>query len=106
MSTGILSYPFRLSATGEAATVGRGSDDEVREAIEVLISTRVGERLLSPEFGTPDPVYAGLSAGGVQLGLDEYGPEGISVDEVRTTQINDTEAEAVVRWSRTIGETL
>ncbi|QTF82126.1 baseplate wedge protein [Arthrobacter phage Prairie] len=104
MSTGEISFPFRLTATGEVATVERGSDASVREAIAVLLLTRPGERPLSPEYGTPDPAYAGLSAGGIQLGLDTYGPEGILVEALELTPRTDTESEAVVRWSRVEGE--
>ncbi|QKY79795.1 baseplate wedge protein [Arthrobacter phage Bumble] len=100
MSNGVISFPFRLTATGDVATVERGSDAEVTEAIAVLLLTQPGERPLVPEYGTPDPAYAGLSAGGVQLGLDTYGPEGVLVEGLDLVPVNDTQSEAVVRWSR------
>jgi hypothetical protein len=101
MTTGLISFPFRILATGDVATVERGSDAEVREAIAVLLLTQPGERPLAPGYGTPDPAYAGLSLGGIQLGLDTYGPDGITVEDVATAPLTDTTAETVVSWSRT-----
>lgn len=100
MSNGVISFPFRITPTGEVSTVERGSDAEVREAIAVLLLTQTGERPLAPGYGTPDPAYAGLSAGGVQLGLDTYGPAGILVEGLEISPVSDTESAAVVRWSR------
>ena len=104
MTTGLISFPFRITPGGDVATVERCSDDEVREAIAVLLLTRPGERPLAPAYGTPDPVYAGLSAGGIQLGLETFGPAGIVVTALDVTPLSDTTSEAVVRWSRTTGE--
>ena len=100
MSNGVISFPFHVTAAGDVATVERGSDAEVVEAIAVLLLTQPGERPLAPEYGTPDPAYAGLSAGGVQLGLDTFGPEGVVVEALELSPVSDTVSEAVVRWSR------
>ena len=99
MTTGVLSIPFRLTPDGSIATVEHGSDSEVDEAIAALILTQVGERPMSPEYGVPDPTYAGLYPGDIQVGLNEYGPRGVSVVSVEVLPANDTQAIADVQWT-------
>lgn len=103
MANGTLSFPFRLGADGAAATVGYGTDAEVDEAIAVLVLTRPGERPLNPTFGVPDPTFAGLYTGDVQVGLDEFGPAGITIDSVTNEPIDghDHVVRAVVAWRYT-----
>jgi hypothetical protein len=48
--------PFRLDGD-RFATVEDGSEDEVRQNVAVLVSTRVGTRLVVPNFGIPDPTF-------------------------------------------------
>ncbi|MFT4471688.1 hypothetical protein ACMX2H_17445, partial [Arthrobacter sulfonylureivorans] len=74
MADGVIAIPFRLTPQGEVATAPHGSPQEVDEAIVALALTRVGERPMQPSYGTPDPVFTGLSAGDLQVGLDEFGP--------------------------------
>jgi hypothetical protein len=99
----VLSFPFRLTPTGSVATVEEGSDAAVDEAIAVLCLTTIGERHMRPTFGVPDPGFAGLHVGDVQVGLDEHGPEGITVLSVDSTPINNTQEAADIRWTRTEG---
>lgn len=100
MAEGIISFPFRITAQGAVAVIGYGTDQEAEEAIAVLSLTQEGERLLTPGFGIPDPAFYGLHAGDLQTGLDEYGPEGITIDAIETEELNDTQQVATVRWSR------
>lgn len=100
MAEGILSYPFRLNAQGTAATTGYGTDQEIDEAIAVLVLTQIGERPLAPEFGVPDPAFAGLHVGDVQTGLDTFGPAGIQVSDVVLTPVSSTVSEADIVWNR------
>jgi len=51
----VLAWPVRVEG-GRIATVRAGTDDEAVQDVEVLIATRVGERVPVPAFGTPDPV--------------------------------------------------
>jgi hypothetical protein len=97
---GILSFPFRLDPTGRAATVQVGSDVEVNEAIAVLVSTMIGERLMVPEFGIPDPAFSGISQSDVQVGLDQFGPAGIIVHSLDVIPRTETRSEADIRWTR------
>jgi len=100
MADGALSFPFRLTPTGSVATVVRGSDAEIDEAIAELVLTTIGERPMRPTYGVPDPAFAGLFVGDVQVGLDEHGPQGITVVGVDSTPINNSQAAAEITWSR------
>ncbi|ASX98709.1 baseplate wedge protein [Arthrobacter phage Colucci] len=102
MANGVLSFPFRLNADGTAATVGYGADGEVDEAIAVLVLTHLGERLMHPSFGVPDPAFAGLDVGDIQVGLDQYGPAGITIQSVTQEPVDGTDqvVRAVVAWRR------
>lgn len=101
MATGALSFPFRLTPTGTVATVAPGSDAEVDEAIAVLCLTGLGERLMRPTFGIPDPTFAdGLFIGDIQVGLNEHGPQGVTITSLDMTPVNNTKAVAEIKYSR------
>ncbi len=100
MATGTLSFPFRLAPDGSAVTVGYGTDPEIDEAIAVLVLTGIGERPMRPAFGIPDPTYAGLHTGDMQVGLDDYGPAGVIIQEVITESVTDTIDRAKIAWRR------
>jgi hypothetical protein len=96
-----LSFPFRLTPTGSVATVDEGSDALVEEAIAVLCLTPIGERPMRPTYGVPDPAFAGLHVGDVQVGLDEHGPEGVTVLSVTSEPVNNSQEIADIQWTRT-----
>jgi hypothetical protein len=100
MADGALSFPFRLTPTGAVATVERGSDAEIEEAIAVLVLTTIGERPMRPTFGVPDPGFAGLYVGDVQVGLDAHGPQGVIVQSVVSVPKNNSQAVAEIAWTR------
>jgi len=104
MADGVLSFPFRLSPTGAAATVGYGTDAEVDEAIAVLTLTQTGERPMAPEFGIPDPAFSGLHPGDVQVGLTDHGPAGVTVTNITTTPATETLSMATITWTRDTNE--
>lgn len=99
MADGVLSFPFRITPTGAAATVGIGTDAEYDEAIAVLCLTHVGERPMLPEYGIPDPAFAGLHAGDVQVGLNDYGPENIKITNITLTPKSDRQSIADIEWA-------
>lgn len=51
-----LAVPFRIEGD-HAATVEDGSDEEIRQNVEVIITTRRDQRTVLPEFGIGDPVF-------------------------------------------------
>lgn len=100
MADGALSFPFRLTPTGSVATIERGSNEEIDEAIAILTLTTIGERPMRPTFGVPDPAFSGLYVGDIQVGLNAHGPQGVVVQSVTATPKNNTQAVAEIVWSR------
>lgn len=102
MADGVLSFPFRIDPQGNAAIAGYGTTQEVDEAIAVIVLTMTGERLMHPTFGIPDPAFAGLAPGDVQVALDAFGPAGVHVTSVEQEPLNETQAVAAIRWQYAI----
>jgi hypothetical protein len=100
--SGAIAFPFRITGTAEVATIPYGSDAEVEQAIAVLALTRLGERPMEPEFGTPDPLMGELTASDIQVGLDSYGPDGIIIASVTSSPNphNENMSIAHVDWHR------
>ena len=48
-----LAFPFAAAANGRSASVDYGSDAHVRQMLELLILTLVGERVMRPDLGSP-----------------------------------------------------
>ncbi|HEX8655343.1 MAG TPA: GPW/gp25 family protein [Allosphingosinicella sp.] len=48
-----LAFPFVPAANGRSAVVDYGSDAHVRQMLELLILTLVGERVMRPDLGSP-----------------------------------------------------
>lgn len=104
MADGVLSFPFRLTPTGAAATVGYRTVTEIDEAIALLTLTQLGERPMAPDFGVPDPAFHGIHTGDVQVGLNDHGPAGITVYTITTTPVSETLSRAVIQWARDADE--
>lgn len=50
-----LSFPFRASASGRSAAVAFGSDIHIKQMLELLVLTLIGERVMRPDLGSPVP---------------------------------------------------
>lgn len=98
--SGRMAFPFHVGTDGAVQTVEPGTDADVDQAIVMLVQTTLGERPLAPGYGIPDPAFNGVSAGDLQVGLDEYGPAGITIDEVTRDPQTQTTERMTVRWSR------
>jgi hypothetical protein len=86
----LLSYPFRLTQAGDVATVEDGTEDAAAEELAVLILTRKGERSLVPDYGVTDPTFQALNLAEVAVGVLDYGPPNIVLDDVTVTYPTDT----------------
>lgn len=84
-------FPVQVTATGKLAT--SESEQDIREAIWIILSTSKGERVMQPNFGCGihDLVFANLSVAtmgliqsSVQEALIEWEPR-IEVEEIRVT---------------------
>src|SRR5687768_6370019 len=86
-----LSFPLRTTASGSVALVS--ADQELREAIRLILGTAYGERPMRPEFGCgihelvfapSNSTTAGQAAYEVRRSLEQWEPridvEDVSVD--------------------------
>ncbi|MGC0334595.1 phage baseplate assembly protein W [Streptomyces sp. SAI-170] len=48
-----LAFPFTVTGLGRSAEVAYGSDEHVRQMLELLVLTLPGERVMRPELGSP-----------------------------------------------------
>lgn len=55
-----LRLPLTIGPDGTFRTLREDSVEEITQNILVVLRTRTGERLATPELGTPDPVFNGL----------------------------------------------
>jgi phage baseplate assembly protein W len=69
-----LRLPFGLAADGTFQTVTEDSDAEVVQNVAVILRTREGERMATPEFGTSDPTFVGLDPAALLPVVERYEP--------------------------------
>lgn len=48
-----LAFPFTVTGLGRSAAVAYGTDEHVRQMLELLVLTVPGERVMRPELGSP-----------------------------------------------------
>ncbi|WP_226632797.1 GPW/gp25 family protein [Novosphingobium profundi] len=48
-----LAFPYGFDAEGRSRTLAYASDAHLRDMLELLILTRLGERVMRPELGSP-----------------------------------------------------
>ncbi len=99
----ILSFPFRISPSGVAATVEHGSDAEIDELLAVGALTAPGERILAPTFGVDDPVFTGFEIASLQRHCNDFGPA-VTITVAEPTRRGDDREELTLGWERRGGE--
>lgn len=92
MADGALSFPFRLTPQGCAATAPYGSDQEVEELIAALTLTTAGERPMEPDFGIPDPTWVGITLNDLETGVAEFGPPGVSIESLEEDPLTEAQS--------------
>lgn len=85
----ILSHPFRLEPSGVVAVAQEGTTRANAEAVAVMAGTIRGERPVVPDFGVSDPAFGRLDPVEVQVGLNQYGPDGITITGVQVVPADD-----------------
>lgn len=98
MAVPLISYPFRLVAGGVVATVEEGRDNQVAEELAVAVLTKRGERVLVPEFGIADPVFAGFEPDALRLHVELFGPP-VDVRDVGIQFLDDRTQDVIVYFS-------
>ncbi len=93
-----ISFPLRTTASGALATVG--DDQELREAMRLILGTAKGERPMRPEFGCgihdlifapANSTTAGLAADEVRRSLNRWEPR-VDVEDVTISYDNQNTA--------------
>lgn len=93
----LLSFPFRLDATGAIAGVEQNSDAWVEECIAIAMLTRPGERDQVPAFGVADPAFSVFQVSSLQRHLIDFGPD-ITITEVTVEPLTEGRERVVVAW--------
>jgi hypothetical protein len=102
--TSLIAFPFAVGPDGAVVTVEDGSDLFVEQQLQVIVGTRLGERPMCWPFGIPDPAFDEIQPGDVQAVLDDYGPFGVTVDEVVAEPVptgpggTSVVSQVTVRW--------
>ena len=60
-----LALPLRVTRGGRLATLATGSAAEIGQSVQVLLATRVGERVSEPRYGSRD--LLGVPTGEVRV---------------------------------------
>ena len=90
-----LRHPFRLDAAGAVATIPQGGERHALEVVRHIVSCRVGERPLAPEWGLDDPLADGVDEGDVRAAIDLCEPD-VAVTNVTITPRDDEGVDIVV----------
>jgi hypothetical protein len=70
-----LAHPFRLDAAGAANVVAQGTNRHAVEVARHVVSCRVGERPLAPEWGLADPLADGVDEPDIYAAVDLCEPD-------------------------------
>lgn len=100
MATGIIAFPFRYSGAGHLVTIPDGSDAEIEQIIATFVLTRLGERMMNPAVGIPDPAFAGIDVSDVQTALNTFGPGGITVTSLQAEDAGVDKSYIRIGWDR------
>lgn len=67
-----LSLPLRVASDGALVALEQDSPAEVAQSVALLLSTRPGERRSVPDYGSDDPLFAGVSAEDVAAAIETW----------------------------------
>lgn len=71
------SFPLRTRG-GRFVVVEQGSIDEVRDNVEVIVRTPLGERVEYPDFGVTDPTFrTGVDLDEIREACDQAEPRAV-----------------------------
>jgi hypothetical protein len=70
-----LSHPFRLQASGTIITIKQATPAHALEVVRHVVSCRVGERGMSPDWGLADPLADGVDEEDIRAAVDLCEPE-------------------------------
>lgn len=67
-----LLIPFTIEPNGSAATIEQGTTAELVQSVANLCGTRPGTRFMVPQYGMPDPTFAGVDPVGLRLACAKW----------------------------------
>ena len=94
MST-TLAHPFRLDSAGGAAVIPQGGKRHALEIVRHVVSCRLGERPLAPDWGLADPLADGVDESDIRAAIDLCEPD-IVVSGVTLTPRDGTDLDIVI----------
>ena len=94
MST-TLAHPFRLDSAGSVAIIPQGGQRHALEVVRHVVSCRLGERPLAPDWGLADPLADGVDESDVRAAIDLCEPD-IVVTGVTLTPRDSTDLDIVI----------
>lgn len=94
----LISYPFRISPTGDVVTAVEDSDAQLAGELAVAILTRPEERPYCDGFGVADPLFRGFDLEALRLHVSLFGPP-VDVDALSIEYVSDTTQEVVVTFT-------
>lgn len=56
----VLTLPLTMTSDGSLATITQGHPAEIAQSVGLLLATQPGDRRALPDYGLPDPVFAGV----------------------------------------------
>jgi phage baseplate assembly protein W len=94
-------FPFRLVGT-RVVTVEQGSDDEILDCVEVLLSTEPGERVDIPDYGLEDQTFrqGGASWAEIRSTVRAWEPRALTEVEESTMEGRVNNMRVKIRRSR------
>lgn len=67
--------PLRIGLDGHAEVLEQDTPEEIAQCVQVLLSTRVGDRIESPEYGIPDQVFTTVpDLATIQAAIERWEP--------------------------------
>ena len=95
-----ISHPLRLDNAGAVVTIEEGTDRQAAELAGAVVATTAGERGLAPDYGLPDPVGSGVSAGIIAAAVTRCEPD-LAVTTVTASgdQAGQTTVALSVTWA-------
>ena len=85
-----LALPLRVTANGSLATHAEDSLEEITQNVAVVLRTRRGERLATPQLGIDEPTFVGLDVEAAFAAVAEVEPR---ADLALVEQVIDSEGE-------------
>ena len=93
----VLAHPLRIES-GAFATVEQGGDRDAQQLALAIVSTRIRERPLAPDFGTFDQIGVGYSRAEIIAAIELCEPDLTVVDVALGRQGDRQDVRVTVAW--------